>query len=629
MSVTVDRQPEPDSAPIVPFGRARAWLLGAICSMAILGPALRMRPLLSLDLVVPPRFPLPAGTWGLGPDLPRRVPLGIVVAWLSHLVGGPVSIVALLAVAIAAAFAGASRLAARWGAPMVFQPVAGAVMGLSPFLLTRVGAGQWGLVAAVGILPWALPHLLEPRDAGRVLLWSTALGFTGFAGGVFALMIVVVGLLAVRLRGAWRVLGAVLVGQLPWLVPGVIVAISAGRVATSAGFRTDLHGPLGVAALLAGQGFWRASSQLGLGGGWAAAIGLLFLVLAVIGACELRPELRARVAAVALLGLVITMASSVPGVRGAYDPLAATSAGAPLREGQRTLALTLMLMAPLVALGVGRVARGLDRTRARAAAAGVALVAIALAWPGLWGLGGRLKPRAFPPSYAQARHRISAAPGPVLALPWHEYLDLGYAGGRRVLNPLSDYLGGDVIVSSDPEVPGSAQESADRRAAVFGRADRRLRPGQPLGDVVEKLGVRWVVLLEEVDWHRYGALDLDPRLAPVDVGTGLRLYGVRAWKGPVVTDAGRALPIGGPAQPLGFLASSGPAIWSRSGQPGWMRGLKAAKVTKAGTLVLPAGSGPIWYWPAALVLLADAVTLAAVVRTMRSLSSHERSVTVA
>ncbi|MDQ1403427.1 MAG: hypothetical protein QOG03_1743, partial [Actinomycetota bacterium] len=527
-----------------------------------------------------------------------------------------------------AAFAGACRLAARWGCPTALQAVAGAVFALSPFLLTRVGAGHWGLVAAVGILPWAIPELLEPRDWRMIVIWSSALGFTGFVGGVFAVLIVAVGLIADRRRGATRAALATLLGQLPWLVPGLILSISAGRVAPSVRFRTDLRGPQGVPALLAGRGFWRATSQLGLAGGWAIGIGLVFLVLAVVGAGQLRVGVRGRVLGLGLVGLALTMASGIPGIQGVYERLAETAVGAPLREGQRTLALALVVLAPLGVLGAVALGRRLPRAARMLPAAGVAALAVGLALPGFWGLGGRLQPRSFPRAYVEARRHISVAPGPVLGLPWHEYLDLGYAGGRRVLNPLPDYLGGDVVVSSDPEVPGSAQESADRRAVIFDRSDRRLRSGQPVGALVHDLGIRWVVLLEEVDWHAYTALDSDPSLARVEVGPRLRLYRVKGWRGPVVTESGGSLAITATVQPLEHMVASGRATWFRSGQPGWLRGRKAAKVSRAGTLALPAGSGPIWYWPALVVLLGDLVTIFGVVVACRSLFSHQRSVTV-
>src|SRR5688572_25580455 len=91
---------------------ARLWPWGAgmAAAVAVLGPALRGGSLLRLDLVLLPRIPVPPGIWGLGPELPRRVPYGVVLAWASNVIGGPTTGKVLLAVAVAGAVVGATRL---------------------------------------------------------------------------------------------------------------------------------------------------------------------------------------------------------------------------------------------------------------------------------------------------------------------------------------------------------------------------------------------------------------------------------------------------------------------------------------------------------------------------------------
>src|SRR5437763_12406083 len=91
--------------------RAAPWLAGGALAGLVLGPALAPGSLLNLDLVFTPTIPVPRGVWALGPELSRRVPLGVVLAWGSALLGGPVAGKALLLVALTVAFAGACRLA--------------------------------------------------------------------------------------------------------------------------------------------------------------------------------------------------------------------------------------------------------------------------------------------------------------------------------------------------------------------------------------------------------------------------------------------------------------------------------------------------------------------------------------
>src|SRR5207249_3327253 len=128
------------------------------------------------------------------------------------------------------------------------------------------------------------------------------------------------------------------------------------------------------------------------------------------------------------------------------------------------------------ALGATRVARASGPVLTALAPIAPAAIATVLAGPCLWGLGGRLQPVHFPSAWARVRAEVRAHPGTVLALPWHEYLDVRLAHSRRVYNPLPDYLGGDVLVSSDPELGTGAREQADPReqavlALLYGQAN--------------------------------------------------------------------------------------------------------------------------------------------------------------
>src|SRR5438132_11029487 len=86
------------------------WLGGIAVAVLVLGPALAPGSLLNLDLLFTPTIPVPRGVWALGPELSRRVPLGVVLAWASTAVGGPVAGTVLLGASLAAAFVGVWRL---------------------------------------------------------------------------------------------------------------------------------------------------------------------------------------------------------------------------------------------------------------------------------------------------------------------------------------------------------------------------------------------------------------------------------------------------------------------------------------------------------------------------------------
>ncbi|HEX3394739.1 MAG TPA: hypothetical protein VHS52_09440 [Acidimicrobiales bacterium] len=596
-------------------------MAGVALAAAVLGPALGPRPVFALDATFVARIPVPTGIWGLGPELPRRVPLGLGLAWVSTIVGaaaGPL----LLALALVIAFVGATRLVAD--SPWAVRVGAGLLFAASPLMLTRVGAGQWTAVAPFAVLPWALPSLLAPGEApARTFLWAAALGATGSVGGTLALVVAAVGVVGERRRAS--LLAAALVGlaQLPWVLPALVVQSANASPAGSDVFATRAHGVVGALGLLAGHGFWRAPSQVGGDTSpGVALLGLGLLGLALVGASSLPPRWRWRAAGLAGAGMALALASAVPGVRDAYQSFSRTGVGAPLRESQRFAVLTLVWLAPASASGAARLAEERGRLPAWTTLALPAAAAIVLGGPGLWGVGGRLEPSSLPADWGRARRVVEREPGAVLALPYVRYLDLPAAGGRRVLNPVPDYFGGDVLSSSDPQAGPSSQsgyrERADpRELPVLIALTAALAPGAPgqgarplLSDTLVRAGVRWVVLLHAADWTAYRGLATDPGLVPVVQGASLDLLQVGGWKASVVDDAGDGVGRRPLVAPLERLDASPAAVWAQPAEPGWMRGIHGAGRTASGLVRLPAGGGLLWFWPAAVVLAGDALIVA-------------------
>jgi hypothetical protein len=582
---------------------ALPWLAGFIGSLIVLAPALKPGSLLNFDMVLPPRIPVPSGVWGLGPDVPRRMPLGVLLAWASNLVGGRFAGVVLFLACLTVAFAGAAWLVR--GAAMPFRLLAGLLFAFNPFTLTRLVAGHWTVLAAMAVLPWALPSLLRPsEDLRRTFLWCVAFGATGFVGGAFGACLLGVGLIADRGRQIVPVIGRWIVGQLPWLVPGVIVVAAGPHLAGSAAFPTRGEGPLGpLGSLLAGHGFWQPSVQVG---GQASlgivVLGIAFLALGIYGMRLLPAEWGTRAAAVAALGLLIAVASATPGLRAVYGPLSATPLLEAFRESQKGLGLYLAWLAPAAALGAVRLAGHVSPRQALYTCLAIAC-ALALDGTGLSSLYHQLEPVQFPASLRLARKLIEANPGTTLAFPWHQYLQVSWADNRLLLNPLSDYLGGDVLSSSNPELGQPHLERVDPREATVERWVNNLSPDQ-VDAGVKALGVRWVVLLHEVDWQAYSELDSDPALQPVISAPELTLYRVRTWVAGV-TASGAPVHDHPIVEPLRSTSSSGPAVLSLPFALGWLRGWHLAHETPSGLIGLPAGGGLVWYWPALIVVLAD------------------------
>jgi hypothetical protein len=565
------------------------------------------------------QIPLPRGTWGLGPEFPRRVPTLLPVVWASALVGGEVAGKAVMVLCVAAGFAGVHRLAR--GAPALPRLGAALLYGASPWMLSRLGIGHFGMIVPAAVLPWALPDLLRPNDRPvRAFWWMAAMGLGGFVGGVMAGAALLVGLIADRGRNGVRVVGAFLLAQVTWLVPGLIVAFQGGAdPATGDGFATVVDGPLGVLQVAAGHGLWLTGYQVGKGtpGVWLVGAGLI--ALAWLGRHRLPAAWGGRALALAGAGLALSLASGLPLLGDLYVAVARTPIGVPLREGQRLLPLWLVWLAPAAAHGAAVLAgRAQDR---RPALAGLALAAplaaaLVLAGPGLWGLGGILRPIDLPPEWAEAQAAVEAEPGTVLALPWTRYMVAEVAGNRRILNPVPLWLGGDVLSSSDPRVGDQAsQEVGDPREASAELLVLRIRTSERVSDDLAALGVRWVVLQHELTWRDHEGLALDPGLELVVEGETLDLYRVEPWRGPVVDDSGATVARDAVVTPWAGLAPSGEATWGAPAARGWLRGTDAAARTSDGLVRLPAGSGPLWFWPSVLVLSADLVLVGALVAT--------------
>lgn len=518
----------------------------------------------------------------------------------------------VLLVTIVVAFAGAHRLAA--GTPALARVAAGVAYAAGPFLATRLAIGHVGTALAAALLPWALPTLLRPGSSvRRTLLWSAALGACGINGGLLAVAAVAVGLVADRGQRAVPVAGATVVAQLPWLVPGLVVSAWGVDPAGAEAFATRLDGPLGLLRLAGGQGYFIADFDVG-GGRLVVPLAASALVAAaLVGHRRLPDAWGRRAAALAAVGFVVAAASGVPVLDELYQAVADTPVGTPLREGHRVLPLFLVWVGPAAA-------HGADRLRGRLPDAPLALVGVAvvLAASSVWGFGGQLDPVDAPREWAEARRLVDRDPGPVLALPFTQYVRPDVVGRHLVHQPLPYVLGGDVLYASGRGAEGSPDERADDRLDLAGAAVAQLRTDGDPSDALRRLGIRWIAVLTSVD-VTYDDLDevVGAELEVAVEGPTLTLYRVTSAPDP----AERLDPVVGP---LARVDGEGATTWYRPGSGGWLRGWKGASTTDDGNLAVPGGRGPLWYWPSVLVLLADGMVLGMVLVAWRGSAAFRR-----
>ena len=176
-----------------------------------------------------------------------------------------------------------------------------------------------------------------------------------------------------------------------------------------------------------------------------------------------------------------------------------------------------------------------------------------------------------------------------------------------------------MIASSDPEFGSELRETADRREDAVRELLPQLDAGASITEGLERLGIRWIVALTDLDERRLDALERQPGLTPRLNAPDIRVWEVDGWRGEAIADDGTPVAVDDPVAPMATVDSSEPTTWHRAGGPGWLRGLSPASVTDEGLLRVPGGSGPLWFWPAMLVLLADLAVVIAAVVTARSL----------
>jgi hypothetical protein len=336
----------------------------------------------------------------------------------------------------------------------------------------------------------------------------------------------------------------------PWWLPGLL---HSGSAAGDGGARAGVE----AFAARGENALGPVGSLLGLGGAWNAQVvpdsrgtilgvlaTVLILGLAALGVRDLRrlgPPVLGGLLVASSVGLLLAVLSSLPGGIDVLTWLVGrVPGGGLLRDGQKWLAPYAVLLAPAVALGVGRLA---GRVREADLARLVPLAAMALllvCLPDLaWGAAGWLRAVDYPDEWRQARSEVTDARdaghrGDVLVLPWSSFRVFAWNADRTVLDPAPRWFPGSVVSSDDLAVrhsggvlvvPGEGDRAAAARAALSSA-----HPGAAL----RRLGIGWVLVERDQPADRVPV----PAGTVVHAGPALRLIrldgaalGARPWPG--------------------------------------------------------------------------------------------------
>ncbi|XRQ11330.1 hypothetical protein ACN3XK_10720 [Actinomadura welshii] len=497
-----------------------AALTGLGLGLAALGPGLAPGFVLSYDMVFVPDPAFNALTFGMTGIVPRHVPSDAFVTALATVIpADAVQKLVLLAIFVMACTSAASLVPSRRLAPRL---AAGVCYAWNPFVAERLLLGQWALLLGYAALPWVVAAAAGLTDPGggrrlvRALLPAAVGGFAALAvSGLTALTVAVVG--GAR-AAAVRVVAAVGVLSLPWLVPGLLRPDGVPGDGTAVDlFAARADTPFGtLGSLLLLGGVWNGETVPdGYGAPVTAAVWLAVVVaaLAAYGKWCREPGWRRGLAAAAVAGFAVAALGAVAA------PVLDAAIGlwpgfAVLRDGQQYVAP----LAVLVAVGLGVAADRAAEARLPGVPAAAMAVPVILLPTLAWGAAGDLRAVRYPDDWARARQIIHGDPaeGDVLVLPWAAYRSYPWNHGRRVLDPLPRYLHRRVVVDDAVTVGDTTVPPEDPRAVRLAPA---ARTGSPPAAVLRAEGIRYVVVDAEIG-------ELRPSGAAVEVmrGPDLAVY---------------------------------------------------------------------------------------------------------
>ena len=405
--------------------------------------------------------------------------------------------------------------------PFWVQAPVGALGVLNPWVYDRIVEGQWGIALAAALLffwmaafEWLLLRPGWPRVANLaglgVVIAMFAVHFIGMILVLTAAGTVMSGLTRRRSRYWWSLAATVVlgIGLLYGAVPffAGAGAQSSARVfgfqpADFAFFRSTPDPRYGLGINLLGlQGYWgeRLQRFATSDGGfiWWPLGSLVLMNLALAGAFLMRH--RAWLVVPAALGLLASASTALPGgVAAAVSASRVIPLIAGYREPEKWSALWLLALVVLNGELLAWLATRELKARGQVMAA---VMVVALLVPTgtmvLRGLPTTLTPAVYPADWTAAAAYLSSHGRDnslVVVLPWHLYVTLPFTGNRTTQNPATVLFPGDLVQSTDPEIPGRTPEdrvSEDIAAAALAEGGDTCS----LADAIRAHGINLVVV---------------------------------------------------------------------------------------------------------------------------------------
>ncbi len=544
--------------------KSRDWLpylVYSLLSLAILGPLLLPGYILTLDMVFTPSLDSTDLFYGFQGRAPSFVPYFVVMDLASNIAPGWLVQKVTLFLIFLLCGLGAHRLFPFRGAGKYF---AGLLYTVNPFTYIRLLAGQWTIVLAYALMPFAIRAFLDMlenlnrRNAIRVAVFFTLVGAA--ASHFFFLLFFVYFILflakvikerkhrhAIAQAGKYVGLSAGLFIPLNlyWIIP----LLSGGQAITGhitwqdmLLFAPQLGSILGIAFDTASMhGFWR--------GGYLYAkdifsfwwlIFIFVIYLAVFGyISRWRDEKLGWIvnsfAAIWVISLFLAVGIAIEFTRPFFEWL---FQNVPFlggfRDSQKFVALLCLAYAYLGGLGVSEFAQRIKQEGRKLVRIGAsAFVILALASPlaysfTMFGFHGYVKTTDYPSEWYEINDYLNEDEDDfnVLFLPWHMYMDYSWLPNldKRLAEPAHGFFDKPVIAGDNLEVPGIYSDSTNPVSKYVENLLWNARDMDNWGELLAPLNVKYVILVHEADYPVYDFLYYQEDLAVELERAGITLF---------------------------------------------------------------------------------------------------------
>ncbi|MDP2948059.1 MAG: hypothetical protein Q8P22_00785 [Chloroflexota bacterium] len=531
-----------------------------LLALAILGPLLGRGHILALDSPLALNWDVSGYFWGVS-DGPESVfaatyssaPITAVFKGAGVVLPSWVAQKLLLLLLFWLCAMGAFRLPHLQGKARYYAAL---LYTVNPFTYVRFVSGQWGVLGAYALTPFAVAafiQLLEegwPRHAVKTALLLTLIGFFQVHGLVIVLLILVAIYLCrvAMVRGAFRQsLPAVLLAtalflglNLFWMVR--YLAAAGGAVKAMPVVEMSYFAASPPFSVLSLRGFWLSGPYVDTSQiipVWWLLFGAL-LLLAVQGGLRMASTTRLRwlalaLVASALVGVVLAAgpgwAATQPAFRTLWEHFAPYRA---FRDSHKFVAILALTYAYLGAFALQSLAAPtLNLTNGARRAVG-AVTALALLVPVIYalpmfGTWGQLKTTEYPTDWQEARKMLDndSSDFNVLVLPWHMYLDFPWLPNRwkRMANPAPSYFSQPTISGDNLETAVSRTNSQDPVSEYVESVLARGGSVTNLGSLMAPLNAKYVVLLKSGGYEEsYRLLVAQRDLQPIFEGETIALF---------------------------------------------------------------------------------------------------------